>query len=76
MFEIVEYNDEKIKGYYLVDWMNKQKQKQFKELKKKIRFESKVLAILSLWSVPTELISNIEQIRCKDIAKLKELQQK
>lgn len=49
------------------------KEQKIKELEKKIRFESKLLAVLSLQGVPNGLIASVENIRCKDIQELKEL---
>lgn len=50
------------------------KEQKIKELEKKIRFESEVLAVLSLQGVPNGLIASVENIRYKDIQELKELE--
>ena len=50
------------------------KEQKIKELEKKIRFESELLAVLSLQGVPNGLIASVENIRCKDIQQLKELE--
>ena len=46
-----------------------------KELKKKIRFEQKVLAILTLQQAPHDLVCAVEKILAKDVEELSKIKE-
>ena len=46
-----------------------------KELKKKIRFEQEVLAILSLQQAPHDLVYEVEKILAKDVEELSKIKE-